>query len=560
MKKTKEFFADTIFMKRLIFCVVLVLSILACSACGEAGNEHTIKEATTLAEETFTETTLINEDTSEESSSPTTTSEETAAFEAESEATTLDEETFSETTLINEDTSEESSSPTTTSEETTAFETESETVVSYSFEELFSISEHITVEKLSNFTIDRAIYAADGPILHDFMGSDDQDLIDSIIDFINNVRFTEGKSLTPDLSENTITLYAEEDSFEFCYNTNNEFLINGTVYIPSTKFPQQGRYNVGYYYIEVREELKLSSYGTVTTLTDFDLSEIHLIPIYIETIGPDLTKDADLIVDGKTFQIRDAETICCNSWGYFRVTSEKNFSSLIPEGETSSMIRLDHEYSGASYYAFVSNNVIYTLEELRALVDSRATKILNSDGTEYTDRVFTGNEVLTVQFAYNYGSTFSYAGSIDEESIYKNAVNSDKFPLNSLTEYYLPLYKLDTLEDLEQFKATFGDKIDFDMGWDEVPSFNDVTGEYDEGFFEEYTLLLIYVHSGSSSYRYKNLLPQTDLANLNLYIGKANDPEVLEDLEASWFITVAYPDEYLEEFSKIIVKLSRNSY
>lgn len=519
MKKPKEIFAGTVLTKRLIFGVVLVLSVLVCSACGEAGNEKTTEKADALAEETSSEATLINYDTYEESSSAATTSEGSAAVEEESEAT-----------------------------------------VSYSFEELFDVSEHISVEKLSKISVDKAIYADEGPILHDFMSSDDQELLDSIIDYINNVSFTKGESLTQKLSENTVTLYAEEGSFELSFNTNNEFLINGTVYIPSAKFPFRGIYNESYYYIEVREELKLSSYGTVTTLTDFDLSEIRLSSIFIDTIGPDITKDADLIVDGTNIQILDAQTINCSGWGYFSVVSDKAFSSLIPEGEASSMIRLDHEYSGSSYYALVSNNVIYTVEELRALVDSRATQIFNSDGTEYTDRVFTGNEILTVKFSYNYGSTVSYAGSIDEETIYKNAVNSDKFPLTSPYEYYLPLYKFDTLEDLEQFKATFGNKIDFDMGWDEVPSFNEVTGEYDEGFFDEYTLLLVYVHSGSSSYRYKNLLSQTDHTSLYLHIGKANDPEVLDELEASWFITVAYPDEYLEKFSQIIAKLARNSY
>ncbi len=37
---------------------------------------------------------------------------------------------------------------------------------------------------------------------------------------------------------------------------------------------------------------------------------------------------------------------------------------------------------------------------------------------------------------------------------------------------HLPIYRFDYLNDLEQFKQTFGEAFTMDGSWDEVPSFN----------------------------------------------------------------------------------------
>ena len=525
-------------MKRTIAYVFLVFCILLCSACSE------IQEGST------TETTSVQSDTSSEVTSATEP-EATTSAEEKNELTETESSDIA-SSAATEESSEATSATETDTSETTSCET------SYSFEELFNPSAYIDLEKLSKVSYDYARYAASGPVMHNYMGSTDQDLLNSVIDYVKSARFTLIDSLTPDAGEYTATFYEGDRSFEFKFNTEYEFVVDGKVYVSSAKYPFGGKYSEDYYYIEAREELNLSSYGNVTELTDFDLTEIRLHPIYVEKIGPDLTKDADLIVDGKTFKIESADIIDCNQWGYFTVISDKDFSSLIPEGETESMLRFDYEYDNGSRCVFVSNNVIYTLDEIMSWVDKRATQILNGDGTACTDRVFTGNEVLTVKFAYNYGSTVSYAGSEDDLRIYKNALNSSCFPVDKY-DNCIPIYRIDTLEDLEQFKATFGDKIDFDKGWEEVSSFNEVMSGYDEGFFSEYSLLLVYVHSGSVSLRYVDTLPQTGRSYIYVHVKQANSPEILQDLEASWFITVVFTDESLKECTHFDAHLARNN-
>ena len=50
------------------------------------------------------------------------------------------------------------------------------------------------------------------------------------------------------------------------------------------------------------------------------------------------------------------------------------------------------------------------------------------------------------------------------------ALNTDKLLISSVQ--HLPIYRFDTLKDLEQCKL-FDDRFTFDSGYDEIPSFND---------------------------------------------------------------------------------------
>jgi len=134
----------------------------------------------------------------------------------------------------------------------------------------------------------------------------------------------------------------------------------------------------------------------------------------------------------------------------------------------------------------------------------------------------------------------SYANWTDESEIYCGALNADKMVYSSVQ--HLPIYKFDTLEDLEQFKLTFSEVLAMDYGYDEVPSFNDTTDKYDETFFEENTLVLVYVGAGSGTYRFGVNSVFCDGNSFCIHIGQVNDPEVFTDDMAGWFVTVAVPD------------------
>ena len=141
--------------------------------------------------------------------------------------------------------------------------------------------------------------------------------------------------------------------------------------------------------------------------------------------------------------------------------------------------------------------------------------------------------------------TVSYANWGELNEIYSKALNIDKMAISSVR--HLPIYKFDTLAELEQFKNDVKDVLSIDAGYDEMPSFNESTTKYDENFFVENTLMLVYVEATSGSYRYGvNSVYHAD-GNFCIHIEQTNNPETHTDDMSGWFITVAVPDSMVAD-------------
>ncbi len=152
--------------------------------------------------------------------------------------------------------------------------------------------------------------------------------------------------------------------------------------------------------------------------------------------------------------------------------------------------------------------------------------------------------------------TVSYASWTDESEIYFGALNADKMAYSSVQ--HLPIYKFDTLEDLEQFKLTFGEALAMDYGYDEVPSFNDTTDQYDETFFEENTLMLVYVGASSGTYRFGVHSVFCDENSFCIHVEQVNDPEIVTEDMAGWFVTVAVPDSMVANCTEFDADLNNS--
>ena len=144
--------------------------------------------------------------------------------------------------------------------------------------------------------------------------------------------------------------------------------------------------------------------------------------------------------------------------------------------------------------------------------------------------------------------TVSYANSTEVSELYAGALNSNKMYQSSIR--HLPIYCFDTLNDLEQFKDTFRNVLTMDSGYDEIPSFNDATSQYDNAFFEENSLVLVYVTAGSGSFRFGVQSVGYDEKSFMVHIQQLNNPEVYTMDMAGWFITLAVPDSLLENCSE----------
>lgn len=140
--------------------------------------------------------------------------------------------------------------------------------------------------------------------------------------------------------------------------------------------------------------------------------------------------------------------------------------------------------------------------------------------------------------------TVSYANWTDSAELYLHSLNREKMAISSVQ--HLPIYKFDTREELEQFKNAFSEELCFDSGYDEVLSFHDATAGYDDAFFAENTLLLVYVTANSGSLRFAVADVFCDGDAYCIHVAQTNSPECVTDDMAGWFLTVAEPDSAVE--------------
>jgi hypothetical protein len=98
------------------------------------------------------------------------------------------------------------------------------------------------------------------------------------------------------------------------------------------------------------------------------------------------------------------------------------------------------------------------------------------------------------------------------------------------------VYKLDTKEDLERFIESYKDTLTLDQGYDEVPSFNEVTASYDNSFFADRTLILAYVEASSGSFRYAIQNVSYGGSTFCLNVVQTNHPETGTTNMAGWFV------------------------
>lgn len=140
-----------------------------------------------------------------------------------------------------------------------------------------------------------------------------------------------------------------------------------------------------------------------------------------------------------------------------------------------------------------------------------------------------------------YDVSLSFANWTDDSKIYTSSLNLSKMQSNSIQ--HLPIYKFDSLKDLKQFKESFGDILTMDSGWDEVPSFNEATAKYDTKFFEENSLMLVYVSASNCTHRFGLGSIGWDEKSFCINVVETTGKEFVDTAMAGWFLTVAVEKE-----------------
>ena len=138
----------------------------------------------------------------------------------------------------------------------------------------------------------------------------------------------------------------------------------------------------------------------------------------------------------------------------------------------------------------------------------------------------------------------AYAGWSESDEIYTRALNTKKMAQSS--QKHLPIYRLDTLADVEAFRSTFENHLAFEYGFDVVKSFNDTIEMFaDETYLKAYSLIVVYVQANSGTYRYGVESIFCDGESFTVSVEELKHPtEVTTDL-AGWFIIIVVPDSMI---------------
>ena len=154
-----------------------------------------------------------------------------------------------------------------------------------------------------------------------------------------------------------------------------------------------------------------------------------------------------------------------------------------------------------------------------------------------------GGKAVDNTWMENPDTTVSEIGVSRIETLYSGALNADD--LLGYGDRHFPIYKFDTLEELTQFKDSLENPERLSTSlykYDGIPSFNEATEQYDETFFSENALLLVYVGASSGTYRFAVDAITGDGGSLCVHIAETTHAEIVTDDTSGWFITVAIPD------------------
>ena len=170
----------------------------------------------------------------------------------------------------------------------------------------------------------------------------------------------------------------------------------------------------------------------------------------------------------------------------------------------------------------ISEDVLTTLGELGWYADS-------------------GNYPLS---SFAYSSQVAWANYDENGWLFLGALNADKMSISSVQ--HLPIRKIETYDELIAFQALRDGVLTVTASYDEVPSFCQITEHMDEAFFAENTLLIIYVSSGSCSFRYDVHSISRTPDSLCVRVEKATEPEIGDCAMAGWWVTGAVDKSHLE--------------
>lgn len=135
--------------------------------------------------------------------------------------------------------------------------------------------------------------------------------------------------------------------------------------------------------------------------------------------------------------------------------------------------------------------------------------------------------------------TVSPANTYFGKELYNSALNAEK--MNEDNVQHLPIFKMESTGELAAFQNAFGNSLSRGSDRAEFPSFENVTEKYNEDFFKDHTLFVIYVTPDSGSYRYGVADVVTEGESLTVLTEQTNRPTAVTMDLVGWLISVEMP-------------------
>ena len=150
-----------------------------------------------------------------------------------------------------------------------------------------------------------------------------------------------------------------------------------------------------------------------------------------------------------------------------------------------------------------------------------------------------------------YAYILTYAGWSSDASLYENALNKNEL-IQTESTIHFPVFKVESIEELEDFKSAYKDSISFAQGYDTVKSFDEamLQAQFDrEIFYQEHSLIIVYIPANSGSLRFAVEEITTTDTSMCIHIEQTNDPEILTEDLAGWFVCIKADNDKISQIT-----------
>lgn len=232
------------------------------------------------------------------------------------------------------------------------------------FESLCGYS--IDSDIVNKIVIDQGPGSIAPPWLHEVYEITDLGKIKAFVEFIDKVEFNLCVAPYDGVGYKNITIYTNEKEYNLIFSDKNEFYFKSKIYNSSIEVPDLDGKLIHYYYKSF-SDLQLKSYNNIIPLPNHYFDDIYFTPYSIKPNRLYLTKFAVIVLNETQIMITSNNTFVVGDNNY-AIVGEKDFSDILKDIDVSTSIINIVDINEMVISIIVSNNIDYTLEELKEAI------------------------------------------------------------------------------------------------------------------------------------------------------------------------------------------------